>query len=425
MCDPGTWVTVLSGDMGDTLSGMSLEGAMPWSVTRVQDEKLAFISDWLRDEAPIAELCRWYGISRNSGYELINRYKHEGADGLRERSRAPHSHPNAVTQEVAEALLAVRRRHPSWGAKKIRAWLVERQGSMCWPALSTINELLSRHGLTVHRPRRQRASPTPWPLRACAAGNDVWGADFKGWFRTADGARCDPFSLSDLHSRYVLRLQLVGRTDGEHVWPILEAAFREFGLPLAIRSDNGPPFAGMGVGGLSQLAIKLIKAGVFPERIKPGKPQQNGRHERLHRTLKAETANPPAANPRAQQRRFDAFRRYFNEERPHEALGQVTPATAYQPPRRSWNGRLREPEYDTEQIVRRVRTNGEIKWHGNLIFLRQALAGEPIGLAEIDAGHWRLSYGPFFLGTINPEGRINRPLRGHAPAADISPTLQA
>ena len=397
---------------------------MPWSATSVADEKLAFIVDWRRGEASVAELCRQYGISRNSGHELINRYAAEGVTGLQPRSRAPHRHPNAVAAAVLAALLDLRHQHPTWGAKKLRAYLAQLRPALRWPALSTINQQLDRAGLVVRRKPRRRAPPGLSPLSACGASNDVWGVDFKGWFHTLDGARCDPFSLSDLCSRYVLRLQVMGRTDSAHVWPIFDAAFREFGRPLVVRSDNGPPFASTGAGGLSGLAVKLVKAGVRPERIAPGKPQQNGRHERLHRTLAEETARPPAASLMAQQRRFDAFRRCFNQERPHEALGQVTPASVYQPSARAWSGRLREPEYAADHLVRRVRHNGEIKWRGGLLFISEALIGEPIGITEIDGDLWQLSYGPVLLGTIDSDGKFARPQRGYTPAAGRGPTYQ-
>jgi putative transposase len=390
---------------------------MPWSVISMPDEKLRFIADWLGEEMSFAELCRYYGVSRNSGYELVARYRREGARALQPRSRAPHRHPNQVAEPVAAALLSLRGEHPRWGAKKLRAYLAARQPEVEWPAVSTINALLDRHGLLVRRRVRRRAPPGPSPLCACAASNDVWGVDFKGWFRTLDGARCDPFSLSDLFSRYVLRLQVMTRTNSAHVWPIFDAAFREFGLPGRVRSDNGPPFASTGVGGLSALSVKLIKAGVVPERIEPGKPQQNGRHERLHRTVGEETADPPAQNRRAQQRRFDEFRREFNQERPHEALEQRTPASVFQPSGRSWSGRLREPQYDAEHLVRRVRQNGEIKWRGALVFLGEVLAGEPVGITENAAGCWRVCYGPLHLGTLDAHGNFTRPQRGHAPAA--------
>jgi hypothetical protein len=233
--------------------------------------------------------------------------------------------------------------------------------------------------------------------------------DFKGWFRTGDGRRCDPLSLSDLATRYVLRLQVLRAPDTAHVWPVLDAAFREFGTPKVMRSDNGPPFASTGAGGLTRLAVRLIKAGVVPERIRPGKPQDNGRHERLHLTVALETADPPAANARAQQRRFEAFRRVFNELRPHEALGQTPPARHYHPPPSAYSGRLRAPDYPSDHTLRRVRRNGEIKWRGELVFLSEALIGEPVGIAAVDDGLWLVRYGPIELGQLDAAGRFHKP----------------
>jgi transposase InsO family protein len=332
-----------------------------------------------------------------------------------DRSRAPHHHANAVSAAVAEMVLTVRRRHPTWGPKKIRAWLARHHPARCWPAESTIALLLDRHGLSRRRRRRRCVPPGRRPLSACLAPNDVWGIDFKGWFRTGDGRRCEPLSLSDLTSRYVLRLQVLERIETARVWSILDAAFREFGPPWVMRSDNGAPFASTAAGGLSRLAVRLIKVGVLPERIDPGKPQQNGRHERMHATLKAETASPPAADLRRQQQRFDAFRRLFNEERPHEALGQTPPAEHYQPQPRPYSGRLREPDYGDDQQVRRVRRNGEIKWHGGLVFLSEVLVGEPVGLEEIDDRLWLVRYGPIELGTIGPQGPLQRRKAGTRP----------
>jgi transposase InsO family protein len=388
---------------------------MPWRETGVMDERMAFVVEWRRGEATMAELCRSFGVSRKTGYKLIERFESEGVDGLKDRSRAPHRHPNAVDEAVAQEVVTVRQAHPSWGPKKIRAWLERKRPGASWPAESTIGSLLDREGLVKRRRLRRHVPSSPAGLSACAAANDVWGVDFKGWFRLGNGQRCDPFSLSDLASRYVLRLQAVERPDTEHVWPIFDAAFREFGLPRAMRSDNGPPFASTGVGGLTELAVRLIKVGIAPERIAPGKPQQNGRHERLHLTVQQETASPPAANRRAQQRRFDEFRRIFNEERPHEALGQCPPAVVYSPPPRPYSGRLREPEYDADHVVRRVRQSGEIKWNGALIFISQALVGEPVGLTESDDGHWRLRYGPIELGNIDPSGTFTRLKAGARP----------
>jgi transposase InsO family protein len=316
---------------------------------------------------------------------------------------------------MIEELLSIRRKHPTWGPKKIRGWLDDRRPDGSWPAVSTIGELLHTRGLTVARKRKPRVPPGA-PFGSCIKPNDMWSVDFKGWFRTGDGARCDPLTLKDGHSRYLLRCQGVERTGTEHVWPIFDAAFREFGLPLRVRSDNGPPFASTAAGGLSKLSIRLVKAGVFPERIMPGKPQQNGRHERFHLTLKKETASPPAANLRAQQRRFDRFRELYNEERPHEALKQTPPSRHYAASSRSWSGRLREPEYESGIEVRRVRRNGQIKWRNGFLYVSQTLAGEPVGLEEGDDGAWQMYYGPIELGRIDARGRFCVPRRRRPPS---------
>jgi putative transposase len=234
--------------------------------------------------------------------------------------------------------------------------------------------------------------------------------DFKGWFVTGDGTRCEPMTLSDAYSRYLLRCQALARNDGDHVWPVLDAAFREFGLPLRLRSDNGSPFASTGAGGLSQLSVKVIKAGVLPERIKPGKPQQNGRLERFHLTLKQDTASPPAPTLRAQLERFRSYQHVYNEERPHQALGNEIPAARYAASPRRFDGILREPEYSADHEVRRVRHSGEIRWQGDTIYINAALVGEPIGLIETDDGGWSVSYGPIDLGvTAHGDNRLRKP----------------
>ena len=249
----------------------------------------------------------------------------------------------------------------------------------------------------------------------------MWCTDFKGWFRTSDGRRCDPFTLTDAHSRYLLRCQAVARPDEANVRPIFEAAFKEQGLPLAIRSDNGPPFASPGVGGLSRLAVWWIKLGIRPERIVAGKPQQNGRHERVHRTLNQETATPPAASVAAQQERFDAFRAVYNNERLHEALGQQTPALLYEPSPRPYPDRVEHPHYGEEVAVRRVRSTGQIKWAGELIFVGEALIGEPVGIRETEGGDWLVHYADVELGYIHPQRRrlSPRPLRGVIKPGDL------
>ncbi len=258
------------------------------------------------------------------------------------------------------------------------------------------------------RRRRRRAVPSAAPFRPAAEPNDLWCVDFKGWFRTGDGRRCDPLTVTDAASRYVLECRIVEPThDG--VRPGLERLFRAHGLPRAMRSDNGPPFAGTGVGGLSRLAVWQLKLGIWLERIEPGRPGQNGRHERMHGTLKAETARPPAASLAEQQARFDRFRCVFNEERPHEALGQATPASRWRPSERPYPERLEEPSYDADHQVRRVRPNGEIKWRGERVFVSEALAGEPVGLVETAGGDWMVRFAELELGLIGRKsGKLRR-----------------
>ncbi len=375
---------------------------MPWKETCAMDERFLMMSEYRRGEVSVSELCRRYGVSRKTGYKWIERFEAEGFGGLDDRSHAPRHCPHTLSEKIRERILDVRRAHPTWGPKKIRGWLAQRESGL-WPALSTIGELIDRAGLTVHR-KAKRRTPASVPFHACLAPNDLWTVDFKGWFRTGDGERCDPLTLKDAYSRYLLRCQAVQRPDGNRVWPIFDAAFREFGLPKYVRSDNGAPFASRAAGGLSRLSVRLIKAGIIPERIEPGKPQQNGRHERFHLTLARETAEPPAANRRAQQQRFDRFRRVYNEERPHEALKQTPPADHYQPSPRRYSGRLEEPHYPDHFIVRRVRQSGEIRWRGEMLFISQVLAGEIIGCEERDDGRYAVSFGPINLGILDRGG---------------------
>ena len=373
---------------------------MGWMETCAMDERMRFVLAMERQEEAMAALCRRFGVSRKSGYKWLERYRAEGVAGLGDRSRAPHHHRREVSRDVAERCLAVRQAHPTWGPVKVRAFLQRRAPGVAWPAASTLGALFDREGLTVKRRLRRRAAPAGAPFAACLGANDVWAIDFKGWFLTGDGTHCEPLTLADAHSRYLLRCQALAKSDTAHVWPVIDAAFREFGLPERLRSDNGPPFASTGAGGLSQFAVRVIKAGVTPERIAPGKPQQNGRLERLHLTLLQDTAKPPARSLREQLDRFGVFQRLYNEERPHAALANATPAEHYAASPRRFDGVLREPEYPAGHEVRRVRSNGEIKWRGNLVHVNGALYGEPVGLVEAADGSWRVSYGPIALGLI-------------------------
>lgn len=373
------------------------------------DQRVAFIADWLRDEWTMTELAERYGISRKTAYKWVDRYDADPAQGLVERSRAPKSHGRATAEALCEAVLALRRKHPRWGPKKLRAILCEREPRRVWPAASTIGDLLRREGVSEPRRRSRYVVPLTQPLAAAQTPNDVWTADFKGWFRTADGTRCDPLTIADACSRFVLCCRIVAPS-AAGVRPWFERAFREYGLPGAMRTDNGSPFATTGAGQLSQLAVWWLKLGIHLDRIDPGHPEQNGRHERFHLTLQEETTTPPATTPRQQQARFDRMRREFNTDRPHEALGQQPPARHYVPSPRPYPTRLEEPWYDATHQVRRVKDRGWIKWGGDHIFISEAVRGELVGVTETPRGDWLVRFLHVEL------GRIDRHTRRFTPA---------
>jgi putative transposase len=308
-----------------------------------------------------------------------------------EHSRAPHTHPCLTPVTIQERLVHLRLQRPHWGLRKLlhRLAMVE-PGSPC-SAPSTAGEILTRHGLVAPRRRRRRTPPFTQPLQPARGPSAVWATDFKGWFRTHDRNR----TLSDLASRYLLRCQHVRDTTVATVQPVFVGTFREFGLPAAIRSDNGPPFASVGLGGLSRLAVWWIRLGIRPERIQPGHPEQNGRHERLHRTLKQTTGHPTCRIWRVQQCAFEQFRQDYHHERPHEALAMQPPSHCYRRSPRAFPRRLHEVKYSTGSQVCRGRSMGEIKWRGRLVFLSDALIGEPVGgLQEIETDLWRIEFGP-------------------------------
>jgi putative transposase len=373
------------------------------------DQRVALIADWLRDEWTMTELAERYGISRKTAYKWVDRYDEDAAQGLAERSRAPHTHGRATTEAICEAVLALRRKHPRWGPKKLRAILCEREPRRVWPAASTIGDLLRRAGVSEPRRRARYVVPLTQPLAAAQTPNDVWTADFKGWFRTADGTRCDPLTIADACSRFVLCCRIVAPS-AAGVRPWFERAFREYGLPGAMRTDNGSPFATTGAGQLSQLAVWWLKLGIQLDRIDPGHPEQNGRHERFHLTLQEETTTPPATTPRQQQARFDRMRREFNTERPHEALGQQPPARHYVPSPRPYPSRLEDPWYDATHQVRRVKPTGYIKWQGELVFISEAVRQQAVGLVETERGDWLVRFMHVEL------GRIDRRTRRFTPA---------
>jgi putative transposase len=348
------------------------------------EEKLRFVFEYQRGEESMTELCQRYEIARETGHVWLRRYRQAGVAGLVERSRAAQRHANQTPQEIEQMVLELRQAHMRWGPRKLQRILERDEPGRSWPAASTIGALLKREGLVVARKKRLRTAPYSQPLAHADEANRVWCADFKGWFRTADGQRIDPLTISDAHSRYLLRCQAVEKTDTARVQAIFEAAFREYGMPQAIRTDNGAPFASRALAGLSRLAVWWIKLGIVPERIAAGHPEQNGRHERMHRTLKQEAAQPAAANRRQQQQALDRFRQQYNEVRPHEALEMQTPAAVYQPSARTYPSRVPEPEYPQTMLVRSVRAHGHFRWKKHDVFLSEVLWGERVGLLAED-----------------------------------------
>jgi transposase InsO family protein len=378
------------------------------------DERVGFIADQRTGLWTMTELCERYEISRKTGYKWLDRYRLEGAEGLAERSHAARLHGRATPQHIVDAIIGLRRERPSWGPRKIVSKLEARQGDVEWPSASTAGEILKRAGLVCSRRVRRRAPPRMAQLTVPQHANHVWGLDHKGWIRLGDGSRLEPFTVTDGFSRYLISLAATGSTRYAECKPPLERAFREYGLPEVIRSDNGSPFASTGPTGLTALSVWWIKLGIRHERIDPGHPQQNGRHERFHFTL-LEAMRPPPPTRAAQARRFAAFVRDYNEERPHESLGQRPPASAYQPSLRAMPTRLPEPDYPTEAAVRRVRSNGEIKWRGTLIHVCSALIGEAVAVEETEDGQWRARFFNVPIGIIDQKTRKLRRCASAAP----------
>ena len=345
-------------------------------------------------------LCRKFGISRQTGYKWVKRWRDFGCcdDALVEFCRTPHSHPWATDPDVVDLLVRTRKARPRWGPLKLRSWLMERDPKLELPAPSTIGSILKKHGLTNRRTRRRRTPASVEPLSRCDAPNAVWCTDFKGDFRIGSGERVYPLTLMDAHSRFLIRCEALENTSSEACLPIFESAFREFGLPESIRSDNGSPFASKGAGGLTALSAWWAKLGIRHERIEPGKPQQNGRHERMHRTLKAETAMPPRSSWRAQQRAFDRFRKEYNEERPHESLGNKTPASRYVGSSRSLERSPDRMEYPFGDLVLRLDKLGRTKLGRRTVHVSKALAHEYVLFERIDDHCWELHYGDVLLG---------------------------
>jgi transposase InsO family protein len=376
------------------------------------DQRVQFIADWLSGDYTKTALCDGYGISRPTGDKWIKRYELSGVEGLNECSRAPHSHPNRVPDVIRQRILDAKLTHQSWGPKKVMDLLRMIDPQERWPADSTAGEILKRAGLVRPRRRRRRVAPYTEPFGACNRPNRIWSADFKGDFALADNKRCYPLTISDNYSRYLLQCRGLAHPTYQAVRPWFEWVFREVGLPDAIRTDNGVPFASLAAGGLSALSKWFIQLGIRPERIRPGRPDQNGRHERMHRTLKEAVVEPGRYTLAEQQQRFDIFADEYNNLRCHESLARKTPASFYTPSERPYPVKLKPVIYDNAVTVRSVRHNGQIKWKGRLLYVSEVLAKEPIGLMQVDNDRWELRYSFHLLGHIDEKAGIIVPAKG-------------
>ena len=371
------------------------------------DERLQFVRDALRDRFTMSELCARYGVSRRIGYKWLARYEADGRRGLADRSRAPHHCPHKLGDAMTALLVGAREAHPFWGARKLVTVLAAKHPRVArWPAPSTVADLLARRGL-VHKRRHRRASTHPGVVRpTTVAPNDLWTADFKGQFRTGDRRYCYPLTIADQHTRFLLSCRGLLSTQTVTARPVFERTFREYGLPIAIRTDNGVPFATQAIHGLSYLNVWWMRLGIIHQRSRPGCPQDNGAHERMHRTLKRQAIKPVRASCAAQQRNFDAFQREYNTERPHERLNQETPASHYVHSSRTYPERLPALEYPAHFLVKKITTGGTFRFQHKLLYLANAMVDQHIGLEETDDGIWAIHFNTVLLATFDERDYI-------------------
>jgi putative transposase len=370
---------------------------MPWLETDVMKQRVKFVLDYESGLYTMTELCERFGISRETGYKAWVRYQAEGLAGLEDRPRAPKSCPHKTASAVEREIIKARQKYRTWGPVTLLGYLERTQPQLRLPAASTAGDILKRAGLVQPRRRRRQVRHPGRPYVQMASPNDVWTADFKGEFRMRDGRYCYPLTVLDGYSRYLFACRARYSTEGVGARSVFKWLFYEHGLPLQILTDNGSPFASTGLGGLSKLSVWWIKLGIHPIRIQPGRPQQNGRHERMHRTLKADALRPACANLAAQQRAFERFRHCYNDERPHRSLHGQVPASLYEPSPRPFPQREPPIGYPAHFEVRKVCANGCVKWHDQFVFVSHVLAGEPLGFEPIDDGIWSIHFGPVLL----------------------------
>lgn len=383
---------------------------MSWRNICPMNEKIKFIAAVKECELSMTDLCNRFVISRKTGYKWLDRYDTHGATGLHDKSSARLTQEHRTADSHVKAILHLKTKYKNWGPKKLKVWLERKEPLTIWPAASTIGDILKQHGLVERRKARRRVPPYSQPFAECNAANDSWSADFKGQFLLGNNKYCYPLTITDNFSRYILACDGYLSPNLENVKRSFEHVFANYGLPNSIKTDNGIPFSSTSIGGLSQLAIWWIKLGILPERIEPGHPEQNGRHERMHKTLKHDTASPPQKTLIAQNALFDNFIEEFNYQRPHESINNKTPAEVYSCSKREYRNIMPKIMYDDDYIIRKVRCNGCIKWKGGLVYLTSLLHGEPIGLRETDNGLWEVMFSFLKLGVINEvKSKIIRP----------------
>ena len=381
---------------------------MPWLETAPMEQRERFVRDDRLALYTMTELCERYAISRKTGYKWLGRFHEGGRQALGDQSRAPHQCPHRISEETAHLICDARRHHPTWGPEKILDWLERRHPRRAWPAVSTAGDLLARKGLVKKR-RRRRTYTHPGVVPATTTQpNDLWTADFKGQFRTGDGIYCYPLTVADLHTRYLLACHGLLSTKSEGVRPIFDRLFRTYGLPRAIRTDNGVPFATVAIHGLSALNAWWLRLGIQHQRILPAHPQQNGAHERMHKTLKAEAIRPARNRLATQQRAFDHFRDEYNDERPHQSLRGRTPGSLYRPSARTYTGELPPWEYPGHFVLKHVTNAGTFRFKKRVLFIANGLIHHTVGLEEIHDGIWSIYFCRVLIGRLDERDYIIR-----------------
>lgn len=381
---------------------------MGWENFKVEHQRLQLVTAYIKKEASMTDLCKYYGVSRKTGYKWLNLYYQQGEKGLKDLLKAPIEPYRLYGKDQIEIAIKYKLQHRTYGPKKVLVKLKELYPQLKWPSATRLYEIYKDYGLVTDRRIRNRV-PATNPLGGLNDCNDTWSVDLKGWFLTEDGSRCEPLTITDAYSRYLISCKHLDIHSVEYVWPVFEEAFREYGLPNRVRSDNGPPFGCVGAGRLTRLSVNFIKAGVMPEWIRPGHPEENGRHERFHLTLKQAVATPPKSTLILQIQEMDRFWEEYNFERPHEALDMKTPGSCYTKSSRSWDGILRSPEYDTKMEVRKVCQSGCIWLRQKEYYIGQALQGEYVGLKRNDTDELEVHYGPVYLGKLNIEKGLEKP----------------